>query len=337
MESTPTGLLLLFVAGVMNASFTLPMKFTRKWAWENTWLVWTIFALLIFPPLVTYLTVPQLGDVYAQAGSGIVIKVALFGAGWGVAQVFFGLAVEAIGIALAFSIILGIAAAVGSIIPLIQLHSDKAFSPAGLGVFAGVALVLVGVSICAVAGRRREAALGTGPKGQSFGVGLAFAILSGLGAALTNFGMAYGGPLMDAAASTGTPLHWRPNAAWLPLMMAGSVANLGYCIYLMSKNRTGDRFSAAGSGSHWFLAAVMAFFWFASTLLYGVSTVKLGELGAVIAWPLFMSLIVITASVLGIKTGEWKGAGERPLRIMYGGIGVLILAVIVLSLANRSM
>ena len=34
------------------------------------------------------------------------------------------------------------------------------FSNGGLGVMLGVALVLVGVVICAVAGRRREAALG---------------------------------------------------------------------------------------------------------------------------------------------------------------------------------
>ena len=49
MDQNGLGLLLLFVAGAMNGSFTLPMKFTRKWAWENTWLMWTIFALGIFP------------------------------------------------------------------------------------------------------------------------------------------------------------------------------------------------------------------------------------------------------------------------------------------------
>jgi len=31
------------VAGVLNASFALPMKFTRRWAWENTWAVWSVW------------------------------------------------------------------------------------------------------------------------------------------------------------------------------------------------------------------------------------------------------------------------------------------------------
>ena len=38
MNQSAIGILLLILAGAMNGSFTLPMKFTRKWAWENTWL-----------------------------------------------------------------------------------------------------------------------------------------------------------------------------------------------------------------------------------------------------------------------------------------------------------
>ena len=38
MNQSAIGILLLILAGAMNGSFTLPMKFTKKWAWENTWL-----------------------------------------------------------------------------------------------------------------------------------------------------------------------------------------------------------------------------------------------------------------------------------------------------------
>ena len=160
MSDTTFGLALLLVAGIMNASFTLPMKFTRSWSWENTWLAWSIFALILLPPVVTALTVPHLGDVYRDAGVGSIVLAAAFGVGWGVAQVFFGLAVESIGIALTFSIVLGISAAVGSLLPMLHLHSGQMFTAAGGGVIAGVVLVTIGVSICAVAGRRREAVLG---------------------------------------------------------------------------------------------------------------------------------------------------------------------------------
>jgi hypothetical protein len=47
MSSTSCGIATLIVAGVTNASFTMPMKYARKWAWENTWLAWTVFALVV--------------------------------------------------------------------------------------------------------------------------------------------------------------------------------------------------------------------------------------------------------------------------------------------------
>jgi L-rhamnose-H+ transport protein len=335
MNGSALGFSLLFLAGAMNGSFTLPMKFTRKWAWENTWAIWTIFALFVFPLLLAYSTVPQLSSAYAQAGAGVVLMVAACGAGWGIAQVLFGLAVEAIGIALTFSIVLGLSAAVGSLIPLVRLHPDKVFSSAGLAVISGVALMLIGVSICALAGRRREAALGGARVRTSIARGLVFCTLSGLTAALMNFGLAFGGPILEAAQKNGAPKLWSSNAAFLPLLLAGGVPNLAYCIYLMRKNNTRNRFRQAGSGSHWFLAVLMAISWFGSTILYGASTTTLGQLGTVLAWPLFMSLIVITATICGAVTGEWKDAGSQPFRMMASGVGVLIAAIFVLGLSSR--
>lgn len=338
MGDTTVGLLLLLVAGITNASFTLPMKFTRRWAWENTWLVWSVFALLILPPIMTFATVPNVQQAFAEVGVGLVLTVAAFGAAWGVAQVFFGLSVEAIGIALSFSIILGISAAVGSMIPLIRLHPEKMYTKGGYGVMLGVLLVIVGVAICAVAGKRREAGLGAGaalPGKTSHARGLVFAICSGLGAAMVNFGLAFGGPLLASAQRLGADPLWAPNAVWLPLMMAGAIPNLIYCFYLLNKNKTSGRFSESGTAPYWFYAFVMAIFWFGSTSLYGISTGKLGSWGTILGWPLFMSLIVITASVLGILTGEWKGTGKQPLRIQMSGVGVLVLAVFVLSAASR--
>jgi L-rhamnose-H+ transport protein len=337
MDQAGVGFLILLVAGVMNASFTLPMKFTRNWNWENTWLVWTLFALVIFPPLAAFATIPNLAQLYGEVATGLVVTVTIFGAGWGIAQVLFGLAVDSIGIALTFSIVLGISAAVGSVIPLIRLHPEKVLTTGGLITFAGVALVIVGVAVCAIAGRHRESAMAArdGHPKVNMSRGLAFAILCGFGAALVNLGLAFGGPLLEAAKRHGAPELWAGNAVWLPLMLAGSIPNFGYCIYLLNKNKTVDRYRRPGTAFYWLLAAIMAFFWFASTALYGIATGKLGSWGTILGWPVFMSLIVITASLLGIITGEWKDSGKQPLRIQMGGVAVLVLAVFVLATASR--
>ena len=51
----------------------------------------------------------------------------------------------------------------------------------------------------------------------------------------------------------------------------------------------------------------------------------LGDLGAVIGWPLFLSAVVIGSTITGMLAGEWKQAGSGPMRIM--GLGVACLVV----------
>jgi L-rhamnose-H+ transport protein len=335
MSNAAVGLTILVLASIMNASFTLPMKYTSRWAWENTWLAWTIWALLILPPAITIATVPHLGEIYSSGAPGVLLAVILFGVGWGVAQVFFGLAVDAIGIALTFSLVLGTSAAVGTLIPLIHLHPERLQTSAGRGVLVGVAMVIAGVLVCAIAGRMRENALNHHSQThKSSALGIALAILCGFGASFINLGLAFGGRLTEAARDLGATELNAANAVWMPLMLAGSIPNLMYCLWLLRKNRTSHKF-ARGSTGHWGLALVMAVLWLGSTLLYGVSAAKLGTWGPVLGWPLFMSLIVITASLLGMITGEWKNSGRLPIGIQWSGVALLVIAVFILAGMSR--
>jgi L-rhamnose-H+ transport protein len=335
MSNAAVGLTILVLASIMNASFTLPMKYTSRWAWENTWLAWTIWALLILPPAITIATVPHLGEIYSSGAPGVLLAVILFGAGWGVAQVFFGLAVDAIGIALTFSLVLGTSAAVGTLIPLIHLHPERLQTSAGRGVLVGVAMVIAGVLVCAIAGRMRENALNQHSQAhKSSARGIALAILCGFGASFINLGLAFGGRLTEAARHFGATELNAANAVWMPLMLAGSIPNLMYCLWLLQKNHSSHKFARGGTG-HWGLALVMAVLWLGSTLLYGVSAAKLGTWGPVLGWPLFMSLIVITASLLGMVTGEWKNSGRLPIGIQWSGVALLVIAVFILAGMSR--
>ena len=47
------------------------------------------------------------------------------------------------------------------------------------------------------------------------------------------------------------------------------------------------------------MALCMGILWFGSITLYGISTTKLGSLGAALGWPLFMSAIVISSTLAG--------------------------------------
>jgi L-rhamnose-H+ transport protein len=330
MSSTSCGIVILLIAGVTNASFTMPMKYARKWAWENIWLAWTVFALVVLPLATALVTIPNLSMVYRSATPNIILEVFGFGAGWGVAQVFFGIAVDMIGITLAFSVVLGTSAAVGSLIPMVSLHRASLSSKAGYAVLGSIALILLGVMLCAAAGRIREGSSAhstSSPKRNSHG--LLLAVLCGLLASFMNFGVAFGTPLVEVARSFGASRLNAINAIWLPLLLAGAVPNVAYCLWLLKRNRSGIRYQVGRS--HWALAAIMAVFWFGSTVLYGRAVGQLGTWGPILGWPLFMSLIVITATMLGMITGEWKDCGPLPIRIQWTGVTVLVLAIFVLA------
>jgi L-rhamnose-H+ transport protein len=334
MSSTSSGIATLIVAGIANGSFTMPMKYTRKWAWENTWLVWTVFALVFLPFVATLLTIPSLLMVYRSATPDIILEVCAFGAGWGVAQVLFGLAVEMIGIALAFSVVLGTSAAIGSLIPMVSLQREHLNSLAGYAVLGAIAFILLGVMLCAVAGRMRERLTAHSISSQKrTSQGLLLSILCGLSASSMNLGVAFGAPLVQVARSFGANQLNAINAVWLPLLLAGAVPNLLYCAWLMIRNRSSRRYRTGHS--HWVLAALMAVLWCGGTLLYGRAAGQLGTWGPILGWPLFMSLIVITATMLGMFTGEWKDCGSLPIRVQWTGVTVLVLAIFILAASTR--
>ena len=133
-----SGLAMVLAAGLMNGSFAVPMKWTREWAWENTWLAWSLVGLMLFPFALTLRTVPAVFEIYRQSDPGVLLRVCLCGAAWGISQVLFGLGIRRAGVALGFAIVVGLAAATGSLVPLWLLQT---------GNNAGWPMLIAGIAI----------------------------------------------------------------------------------------------------------------------------------------------------------------------------------------------
>ena len=59
---------MVMAAGALNGTFTVPMKKTNKWAFENVWLVYSIVAMGAMNWTIALITVPHLLSVYENAG-----------------------------------------------------------------------------------------------------------------------------------------------------------------------------------------------------------------------------------------------------------------------------
>ena len=333
MNSAIGGIVLSLVAGVLNGSFATPTKYARKWQWENIWSVWSVVAMFILPWLLVLATIPHAGSLYATISSREIVLLMLFGAGFGLAQIFFCLGIAAVGIALNFAIAIGISTALGSLVPLILQHPDRILTPQGEFILLGVVLTLAGIVFSAAAGREKEKHLrsstppsgGASTKTVSFAAGLTFCILAGLGSPLGNFGLAFCTSTVQRAVELGASVTNKYNVIWAPLYSAALVPYLIYCVYLWRKNRSFRLFGESGTGINWLYGIVMGALWMGSSAIYGVAASRIGDMGPVLGWPLFMSVIIITSSVWGFLTGEWKGAGRKSANSMILAIVFLIL------------
>ena len=52
-----------------------------------------------------------------------------------------------------------------------------------------------------------------------------------------------------------------------------------------------------------------------------------------ICWPTMLGLSLIVSNIAGVITGEWKGVAG-PFKIMLAGVGVIILATVVMAYAS---
>jgi L-rhamnose-H+ transport protein len=341
--SVSAGILLALLAGILNGSFAAPTKYASRWKWENLWAIWAVVAFFVVPWSLALITVPHLFAVYQGASLGTLLRVIGFGAGYGIAALCFGLGVEAIGIALNFAIALGISTAVGSLVPLVSLHPDQIFTSKGLAIEIGIFIVLLGIIACAIAGRAKERQLVEAAASRyqpathrpRFKVGLAYAIVAGLGSPLVNFGLAFGGPLLAGAAAQGAGVTTQSNVIWPPLLSATLIPYLAYCAYLWRKHQSLRLFVLAETGSYWLLGALMGILWMSSIAIYGAASAAMAEMGPVLGWPLFMSAIIIVSNVWGFATGEWRGLRKQTLITVSVGMLLLILGFCTLAWSFR--
>jgi len=329
------GVSLVLLGGLLNGSFYAPTKRMPLWRWENIWLIYSLFGTLLIPWGFAWAALPHLASVYHQTPWSVLIMIAIFGFGWGVGSVFFGLGVARVGLALGYGIILGIIAIVGALIPILVKDPSQLWTPQGHALLAGLVLVILGTIFCALAGHQRDKdkqAASAHVARSGFVLGFIICILAGVFSPMLNFGFVFGKDLQTRTLEAGAAFSMASYSIWAVALTAGFCANAAYCVYLLVKNRSTGVFRNSGApATYWLLGALMGFLWFGGIAAYGMGATELGSLGGAVGWPLFVATNIITGNVWGVLTGEWAGAGRRAYTYAYAGIAVLVVAIFVIA------
>lgn len=332
-------LLLVLLASVFQGTFGLGMKYTKPLAWEAWWLIHVTVAMIIFPGAWALIVVPDLFSVIANAPMSAIQEGALYGFLWGIGGIMFGICVPYIGVALTMGIVMGLAALMGSLIPLMLLDNMTA-NPALPFILTGMVIMLVAVGIVAKAGINRDKVLAesgaeiAGIKtGSAFKKGLMIAIACGILSSLLNVGFSATEAIGSAAEEAGAITRNTALARWVVVLIGAYAMNAGFAIFLLFKNKSWGSFAVAESGKAYKWAVIAGLLWFAALGVYGQGAALMGDIGPVIGWPMLLGLALIISTVIGIYTGEWKGA-PGPFKTMATGVVILICAICLLGYSN---
>jgi L-rhamnose-H+ transport protein len=121
----------------------------------------------------------------------------------------------------------------------------------------------------------------------------------------------------------------------MPVLLAGGIPGVLYTAFLILKGESAAQFREPETGGYWVLGIVMAALWLGSVVLYGNGVAKIGALGPVLGWPVFMSGAVIASAAWGSAFGEWRNSGRTAKAAMASGVFCLIVAIVILGKAGH--
>ena len=256
----------------------------------------------------------------------------LFGAGWGIAQVLFGISIQRLGLALAYPIVVGLGTLLGTLVPLFVQHRAQVGPAILIQVLAGIVVMLVGIGLSMWAGQIREHSqevVATAPPARRYRAAIFVAILCGVLAPMLNYSFAFGQDIAVAAVHLGNAEVHAAYAVWPIGLAGGLLPNVGYSCYLLRRNRTGALFQLKGPDIVW--ATLMAILWMGAFALYGMSATYLGRFGTSIGWGLFQIFMIMTATLSGLLTSEWKGSPLSARVGMFSGLALLSVATVLIA------
>lgn len=343
MPAILTGIGWHMVGAASAASFYAPIEKVRKWSWETTWAVAGLFSWILLPIGVSLFLLPSFGGFYGSISTGVLVKVALFGAMWGVGNVNYGLAMRHLGMSLGIGVAIGVTLVVGTLMPPI-LHGQAAMlftTRSGLLTVAGVIVALIGVAIVSYAGHQKEIQLAGQPTEFNVKLGLLLAVLCGIFSSGMSFAMDAAQPMQAAALHAGVKPLYSALPSYVIIMGGGALVNLGYCFIRLATVKTislkRDLEQPGGTiVKNAAMAATGGIMWYLQFFFYAWGAANIPQRLSYVNWMLHMSGYVLCGGIVGLALGEWVGVGSRPVRLLWVGMLVIIAAANLVGLGLAS-
>jgi L-rhamnose-H+ transport protein len=244
------GVFFHWLGGLASASFYVPYRGVKHWAWETYWLVGGFFSWIIAPWVLALTMTRDLSQVLHEAPHSAILWAYFFGVLWGLGGLTFGLTMRYLGMSLGMAVALGYTAAFGTLMPPIfrgEFASQVLGTRSGVIILAGVVICLLGIAAAGAAGVSKEREMSDEQKRASIKEfdlkkGLLVATFSGVMSACFAYGLAAGDPIEAMTVQHGTAGLWQGLPVLVVVLLGGFTTNFIWCLILNIRNHTGYQY-----------------------------------------------------------------------------------------------
>jgi len=335
------GTLVFLLGGVAAATYLLPFRAVKGWAYETGWLVSVLAGWLVFPLVFDAFVVPDFWGVIGAASPFTLLLSFVFGALWGVGALCWALMVRYLGIGLGLGIGAGLCAATGTLLPKICTgHAiELVATPSARIVLFGVCIALVGIVAVGCAGRLKENEMSDDDKKKAvaefdFKKGLVTAVIAGVASAGINFGLQGAPELESAALAAGASPTWAGLPVLTVVLWGGLATQFAWVVAQHRKNRSFVDYAANPRPLNYLLSVSVGVIGVMQFVLQKAGEPLMGEFRYV-SFAVLMSSAVFFSAILGIILGEWKGTSCWTRALLSTGIVVLAVGFAVMALGGK--
>lgn len=343
-QSVFLGLLLIATGAFSAGSFAIPFGKIHGWKWESYWLIFSFGAYIIFPLTACLIFAPHFMYIFKEVQSGILLRVFLLGAVYGVGNLSFGLSLRYLGISLGYALSLGLMLAIGTIIPPVLDGRLKIMidSSGGNLLILGVLVACGGIALSGWAGYLKDRLISDNEKQKSisefhFLKGLFAALLVGITGSAMSLGFEQGLPVAEYAEKTGVDSLFTTMPVMLLLLSGTFITTFIWCIFLGIRNGSLVDYRRSASSSaltlNYFYALSAGFLWFIQFILFGMGKSKMGPF-TFTSWGILMGLTIVFATLWGLYRKEWIGTPLKVYIIMIISLLIIITSSYIIGISG---
>ncbi len=330
-------LAIIFVAGFINGSFTLPVKRMTEWKEESIWLSFSCVGLFILPCATGLGVLPNFQPLLNNLLHSSQIWILFIGGTlFGVGQICFATAFRRIGIGLNFAISISISTVC---VALVELFMDYQliFTWYSFLQIAGVTIFLLAITKGTSARIEKGALIQNRNNNKRVIAGVLLSIAAGIGSACQGISYHLASPkIIEFTRTIEVNELSAMIVIWAIILTFAFLPYFSFFLYRSIKNQSWSELVIMGTRRYWVFALMMGLSYWASLVLLSYSNkVAVGKLHLTIIWPLFMISIVLTSNFWSWMSGEWNNISIKAVKSIKISIGLMLSGLLFFSFNVR--